>query len=212
MTSITPDEEHQFAETYAKLTNGELATLAAETDELAQPARIALRAEMERRGLSFDLSSASGEPQVEAEFKQLVTIRQFRDLPEALLAKGSLESAGIECSLWDDNLVRLDWFLSNLIGGMRLKVDPADAEAAEEILSQPIPEDLEIPGVGDYHQPHCPKCQSLDVAYRELNKPIAYISAYLNVPIPLEHIAWRCHDCHVEWEDDPDDVVEGSAS
>ena len=34
------------------------------------------------------------EPRQEMEMRELVTIRQFRDLPEALLAKGSLESCG----------------------------------------------------------------------------------------------------------------------
>jgi hypothetical protein len=37
----------------------------------------------------------------------MVTIRQIRDLPEALLAKGSLESAGIEVVLTDENIVRI---------------------------------------------------------------------------------------------------------
>ena len=39
----------------------------------------------------------------------LVTIERFRDLPEALLAKGKLESAGIRCFLADSELVRTDW-------------------------------------------------------------------------------------------------------
>ena len=56
------------------------------------------------------------------EWDDLVMIRQFRDLPEALLAKGSLESAGIEAFLVDDNMVRIDWFLSNLLGGIKLSV------------------------------------------------------------------------------------------
>src|SRR6202020_2478284 len=47
------------------------------------------------------------EPRQEMEVRELVTVRKFRDLPEALLAKGSLESAGIECFLADENLVRL---------------------------------------------------------------------------------------------------------
>ena len=77
----------------------------------------------------------------EVEFQKLITIRKFRDLPEALLAKGSLDSAGIESFLGDDNIVRLDWFISNLIGGIKLRVRPEDLEAAEEILNQPIPEE-----------------------------------------------------------------------
>ena len=39
---------------------------------------------------------------------ELVTLRHFRDVPEALLAKGKLESAGIACALADGNLVRMD--------------------------------------------------------------------------------------------------------
>ena len=64
----------------------------------------------------------------------LVTIRQFGNQAEALLAKGYLESAGIECFLADANIARLEWPL--LIGGMRLQVSPSDAEAARELLDQ----------------------------------------------------------------------------
>ena len=134
----------------------------------------------------------------------MVTIRQFRDLPEALLAKGSLESAGIECALGDDNMVRLDWFISNFIGGVKLRVQPEDAQVAEEVLTQPIPENFDVSGIGAYEQPHCPKCQSLDVTFQELNKPVAYVSSYFGVPIPLRRRAWCCKSCKAEWEDLPD--------
>jgi hypothetical protein len=132
---------------------------------------------------------------------ELVTIRKFRDLPEALLAKGSLESAGIECALIDDNMVRLDWLISNLLGGIKLQVKAENSDVAEEMLRQPIPEHLEVTGVGEYEQPRCPKCGSLDINFRELN-PSAYLSMALNVPIPFQRRAWRCHSCKVEWEDD----------
>jgi hypothetical protein len=132
---------------------------------------------------------------------QLVTIRRFRDLPEALLAKGGLNSAGIECRLIDDNMVRLDWFMSNFVGGIKLQVKPEDIEAANAILDQPIPEDFEVDGVGEYSQPRCPKCQSLDTAFEELNKPIAYGSAFLNLPLPIHHQGWRCHTCGCEWKE-----------
>jgi hypothetical protein len=61
----------------------------------------------------------------------LVTIRQFGTMSEALLAKGCLESAGIECFLADTNVTRLEWPISR---GMRLQVSPADAETATDIL------------------------------------------------------------------------------
>jgi hypothetical protein len=62
---------------------------------------------------------------------ELVTIRHFGDMSEALMAKGCLESAGIECFLADANITRLEWPLSR---GMRLQVSPEDATAAVEVL------------------------------------------------------------------------------
>jgi hypothetical protein len=104
-----------------------------------------------------------------------------------------LDSAGIECALVNENLVRLDWFWSNLMGGVKLEVDPDDADAANEILSQPIPEHLDVSGAGDYEQPSCPKCGSLDLNFREI-APVAYVTMMLgNLPIPLHRRAWRCH-------------------
>ena len=132
--------------------------------------------------------------------EQLVTIRKFRDLPEALLAKGSLESAGIHCSLADDNMVRLDWFISNLIGGVKLQVSSDDAAAAAEILNQPIPDEFLVEGSGTYHQPRCPHCQSLDVSFEELDKPVAFVSASIGLPLPIHRRNWKCHSCGRDWE------------
>jgi hypothetical protein len=206
MAQMDPEQERQrLAATYARFTDGELQRTAMQGADLTELAQQILQVEIDRRGLNLeeDFEPLPENPApIHTDQENLVTIRRFRDLPEALLAKGSLESAGIECSLLDDNMVRLDWFWSNLLGGMRLQVSPEDADSAFAILEQPIPEDLEVPGVGDYHQPHCPKCQSLDIGYKELNKPVAYISAYLSLPIPLERRAWRCHSCHAEWEQD----------
>ncbi len=45
-----------------------------------------------------------------------------------MLAKGKLDSEGLESFLADDNTVRMDWLWSNLLGGIKLLVDPEDAE------------------------------------------------------------------------------------
>ena len=50
--------------------------------------------------------------------RQMVTIQSFRDLSEALLAEGMLNSAGIECVLVDDNAGRILGFISDVIGGI----------------------------------------------------------------------------------------------
>jgi len=215
-------ERKRLIEFYSQQMDGELEKVAGQAYELTDLAREALRAEMARRGLSAAFveqaplaavpAARPGDPPPkppraaplpggELELQDMVTIRKFRDLPEALFAKGSLESAGIECAMLDDNMVRLDWFISNLLGGVKLQVRAEDASIAEEILSQPIPENFDVTGIGEYEQPRCPKCQSLDVNFQEVT-PAAYVSAYVNVPIPFHRRAWRCHSCDAEWEDD----------
>jgi len=198
-------EKRCLAANYAAMTDGELQKLACHAESLTELAWDALEDELDRRHLDLP-DEAVLEPRQEMEVRRLVTVRQFRDLPEALLAKGSLESAGIECFLADENLVRLDWFISNFIGGIKLNVRPADAENAQKLLDEPILEGLYVQGVGLYQQPRCPKCQSLDVNFQELDRPIAYMSAFLRVPMPLQRPAWRCHGCDAEWEDDGNDA------
>jgi hypothetical protein len=195
-------ERRRLAATYANMTDGELLRLARNADTLTELACDALEDELDRRHLEFPEDTHESGRRQEMQIQELVTVRQFRDLPEALLAKGSLESAGIECFLADENLVRLDWFISNFIGGIKLNVRPADESNARKLLDEPILEGLYVQGVGLYEQPRCPQCQSLDVNFQELDRPIAYMSAFLRVPMPVQRPAWRCHDCDAEWEDD----------
>ena len=162
----TPEEERvRIAGVYSAMSDEELAQIAESGDELSTAAQQAFQAEVARRGLKMEIAPPRGEDVFE--FHETVTLRQFRDLPDALLAKGSLESAGIQAYLVDDNMIRMDWFISNLLGGIKLKVRAEDAEAASEILNQPIPEMLDVEGVGEFEQPQCPGCQSLDVTYME---------------------------------------------
>src|SRR5207302_10123912 len=146
----SPEERNRLARFYAALTDGELQQLAREGTSLTEEARTALAAEVARRGMPVDApeigTSESGAldpamgaedsaaPRRRAEMRDLLTIRQFRDLPEALLAKSALESAGIECFLGDDNLIRMDWLWSNLLGGIKLRVRQEDAIVASRLL------------------------------------------------------------------------------
>lgn len=193
-------ERRRLAKNYASMTDGELLRLTRDSESLTELAWDALEDELDRRQL--ELPDDAPQQRQELEIRELVTVRKFRDLPEALLAKGSLESAGIECFLADENLVRLDWFISNFIGGIKLSVKVADVANAREVLDEPILEGLYVHGVGLYEQPRCPECDSLDVSFQELDRPIAYVSAFLHIPIPLQRSAWRCRACTAEWEDD----------
>src|SRR6266849_6491351 len=169
MTMPTPEQERvRVAGVYSAMSDEELGQIADSGDELSAIAQETFHAEVARRGLKITIAPPSGEDVFE--FNETVTLRQFRDLPDALLAKGSLESAGIQAYLVDDNMIRMDWFISNLLGGIKLKVHPEDAAVANEILNQPIPETLDIEGVGNFEQPKCPHCQSLDIGDAELSK------------------------------------------
>ena len=230
MTKIDPEQERKrLVEFYSGQMDGELEKVADQAYELTDLAREALQAEIAKRSLPIQLVERPpvspappvipGDPppqpspvepvEADGEFESrpLVTVRKFRDLPEALLAKGSLDSAGIEAFLVDDNVIRLDWFWSNLIGGIKLQVNREDAEEAIGILDQPIPEGFDVTGIGEYEQPRCPKCQSLDVNFRELD-PAAYLSLAISVPMPFHRRAWRCHACRAEWEDDRNGVMQ----
>ena len=181
------------------MTDGELQRLARNPETLTEVAWEALEDELDRRHLEIPFEDVPHKAEVDV--RRLVTIRQFRDLPEALLAKGSLESAGIECFLRDDNMVRLDWFISNFIGGVKLCVQPEDAGKAQALLDEPILEGMYVQGVGLYEQPRCPKCNSLDVNFRELD-PAANLRPAVSVPIPFQREGWRCRSCNAEWEDE----------
>jgi len=76
-----------------------------------------------------------------------VVLRQYRDIPEAMVDKTTLDSAGIECFLYDENMVRLDWFISNGIGGVKLVVGENALEEAERILAEAVRGNL-----GDVHE------------------------------------------------------------
>jgi hypothetical protein len=206
MPNLDPEKEHQrLADLYASMTVEELQQIAAEAWSLTDLSHDTLEDEIKKRSSSITLNETP--PTIEVpEKRDLVLLRRYRDLPEALFAKGALDSAGIECFLVDENIVRMDWFWSTLLGGIKLMVDPRNLEEAAAILAQPIPESLEVEGVGEYRQPRCPACQSLDVSFEELRKGVAFTAAYLlSLPLPVHRTDWLCHACGHHWQAPGDD-------
>ncbi|MBV9341589.1 MAG: DUF2007 domain-containing protein [Acidobacteria bacterium] len=201
-------ERARLAFEYSQMGDGDLLRIAEQPWELSDVAWEALEDELERRLLELPRPRAVP-PLVIGEKRNLVVLRRFRDIPEALLARGRLESAGIECFLADDNMVRMDWFISNLLGGVKLLVDAEYFTEAARILNEPIPLELKVEGVGAYVQPRCPQCGSLDVSYAELNKKVSYVSAWLGLPIPVTRHDWHCHACAYHWPDTLEDGFKG---
>ena len=199
-----------FADIYRPMSNLELQSLASDWHSLTDEARTALSAEFTTRGL--DLIEPPPPTDEEPEFRNLVTLRRYRDLSEAIIARGAIESAGIFCFLKDENLVRLDWQISNMIGGIRLQVAAADVEAAEAVLAQPIPNSIdfadEILDEPNFQQPRCPRCNSTDISYERASRKAALAALYLfALPIPRGAPSWTCEKCGFHWEEieDPTD-------
>lgn len=194
------EKRKQVAQLYAGMSEAELKKLADEAWSLTETGKESLRAELARRGLEFALASTEAvAPQ--APSSNVVTLRKFRDLPEALLAKGLLESAGLESFLIDETTIRMDWLWSNLLGGVKLCVNRKDADVAAQILNQEMPEKFSVEGLGDFEQPRCPQCQSLKISYEDLNKPATYASTFLlGLPIQISCRRWNCQSCGYVWD------------
>ena len=140
MAMIDPEQERaRLTEVYSQQTDEQLEEIARHGDDLTDVAMQSLQAELSRRGLTNDRPEEFADAnQAELAFRNLVTIRSFWNLLEAELAKGALEAAGIECFLFDDNMVRMDWFNANAIGGVKLRVDRGRVDDANLILNESI--------------------------------------------------------------------------
>ena len=189
-----------FAVVYAQMSERELIETARAYDTLREPAQQALREEFARRGLEPPLIE---EDAPEASSNRLVTVRRYRDLSEAIVARAVIEAAGMPCFLQNENIVRLDWQISNFVGGIRLQVAASDAATADEILSQPVPASIPIEGEADYIQPRCPRCDSLDISFEGAGRGAALAALYLfSLPAPMGEKRWLCQHCGLLWADD----------
>jgi predicted RNA-binding Zn-ribbon protein involved in translation (DUF1610 family) len=195
---MTPDPKDLAAQ-YAQMSETELMELARSYDGLLEVAQAALRAEFARRGLEPPLVE---EPE-EWELRRLVTVRRYRDLAEAYVGRSLLESAGIPAWVADENLVRMDWFYSNLVGGMRLQVDERDEPAAREILEEAAPETITYGEEEVYVQPTCPKCGSAEITLGGgTERGRSLVALYLlAIPVPPREATWHCEACGARWAD-----------
>jgi Putative prokaryotic signal transducing protein len=204
-------ERWRLAWHYADMTDAELQSLAAESGSLTEVARRALQSELRQRRLPVELGepqpAESAEPAASATVasrprsRKLVTLCRFRDMPEALLAKSVLESAGIECLLGDANIIRTDWLWSNLVGGVKLRVLEEDLEEASRLLEQNTPQGSAPQGAGDFQPPRCPRCHSLEVSLDDLHDSEAAAGSSAGARPTEGDPGWTCQSCGNQWRE-----------
>jgi hypothetical protein len=122
---------------------------------------------------------------------ELITLRTYGSLSEALLVKAEFDSAGIDCVLGDENVARA--LGSVLPGGVKLKVAKEDEAAAREILGEGVPPVLTDEASGmEYTQPRCPNCDSLQVSSNQEAAPTPGLDDL------------KCDDCGHHWQQKED--------
>lgn len=147
--------------------------------------------------------------------EQLVILRTFMYPSEAYPLMSKLESEGIMCFLDGENTISVHPFLSNAIGGAKLKIRESDVQRANEIIKEidenfnetvhanekPIPEKFSHGFVKI--DTFCPECDSTNV-FRKKMRIHQVILAVLLLPLylPLLFLTKMhyCADCGFEWK------------
>src|SRR4051794_16344626 len=70
---------------------------------------------------------------------RLITVTSFWTAPDAHIARIRLTTAGVECYLFDESIVSIDWSLAKAVGGVKVKVRRRDAGAARDLLERHVP-------------------------------------------------------------------------
>lgn len=132
----------------------------------------------------------------------LITFKTFDNPIDAHILKIKLESEGITCFLFDENIVSVNPLYSNLVGGIKLKINEEDLVHAKNILLEleQTPYTTE-----DDHAITCPNCQSthIESGYQSMRSVGAVISAIISfvlVIFPLyRKSVYKCKDCGAEF-------------
>ena len=189
---------------YAEMEDAPLLALAEERDDLTEQSQGLLLAEFGRRQLAVPpIVARPEEPAYDAQ--TWVTVERFRDLSSGIVARGALEAAAIPCFLRDENTVRLDWQISNFIGGMRLQVPVTEESAAREVLAgRSVNEEPASDAGAALADERCPRCGSAQVRRTQRYRWISLASVWLfGLPAavrngrPQEH----CEVCGAVWQD-----------
>jgi hypothetical protein len=111
-----------------------LVSIATEDESVcADDVKLAAWGELAKRGV--DVEFVDPNPTLPNPSEILITAATFRNYIQAQFAQTRLLSSGIQAFLFDDNLIRLDWFLATALGFVKLRVRLEDIAETLEILA-----------------------------------------------------------------------------
>lgn len=85
---------------------------------------------------------------LQPDMDEFVTIATYDKSIDAHIALGRLAAEGIEATLFDEQMVQMDWLYSIALGGIKLRVARGDAGAARRVLDTDYSHDLDDVDVG----------------------------------------------------------------
>ena len=147
-------------------------------------------------GKSEKPDEAGTRPAEEESDPVLVTAGSYLDALEAHLARSKLEREGIRAYLADENIVNLDWFYTQAVGGVKVQVEAHDVARAREVL-RAKPEETGAPRAIEGYT--CPACGSEDVRLNLFGLRLSFFFLWL-CALPLPFRPLRCGACRHAWK------------
>ena len=130
----------------------------------------------------------------------LITIAQFRDLPEAGLAKSRLESEGITCFLDNEFTIGANWLYSNALGGVKLNVPEGNAEEAKAILEETTESMASEESEEHLEDSACPVCGATEIETKNYTRKFAALTLLISLPLLLFWKRYSCKSCGHRWK------------
>jgi hypothetical protein len=177
---------NDLTQLYASFSETELRNLAGTLGDLTEVAQQALKSEFTRRGLTLPAQAGATQHGDESTLQGFAAnapaerVFEFADLEDAILAQSLLRSAGIESVVPTSEIGAVDT--------PRLIVAPADASAAQSILSRPNALGTLSAEDAIFTEPVCPECGAPDPLLEGVD--------------PTNQ--WHCESCGHAWIDDLD--------
>lgn len=132
-----------------------------------------------------------------------ITVRSFDNAIGAHILKARLEGEGLQCHIFDENVMTIDPILNIAIGGIKVKVHENDVPRAKEILA----EIDETPHTDEEDQViACPNCESTDLysdfkSMKGVKGFFSMLSSFFLMVFPIYYKSvYRCKNCQTEFK------------
>jgi hypothetical protein len=138
-----------------------------------------------------------------------ITLMSFTYPLDAHMAKGFLESEGVETMVRDELTAQVNNFYSNAIGGVKLLVKEDDYEKGKEALQRggylrqgagAEPKIELVPLDKTTNRGRCPFCHSENIGKKkEPNLLTVLVFFLLGAFFPIFRASYTCFDCEKAW-------------